>query len=69
LPSFRIVDFGPSNHVQQIFVSDWLGEEINRAGLHGTHACGNVAFASEKDNRPLNIPGGQNLLQRQAIET
>src|ERR1700733_8793441 len=48
-----------TNSIQQILITEWLGEEFNRPSLHGANTHRDVAMAGEKDDRNINLPGGQ----------
>ena len=55
---------------EQILVLYGLGQEIDRTGLHGAHAGGNVAFASDEHDRTMIAAGcGQHALNLQTIKT
>ena len=55
---------------EQILVLYGLGQEIDRAGLHGAHAGRNVAFAGdEHDGTMIAAGGGQHALKLQTIKT
>ena len=55
---------------EQILVLYGLGQEIDRAGFHGTHAGRNVAFAGDEHDRTMIAAGcGQHALNFQTIKT
>ena len=68
LPLMAVRLDGGADGLEEILVVDRLGEEINRAALHGAHAHRDVAVAGEEDDRDLAAPGDQRLLQLQAVQ-
>ncbi len=48
---------------QQLLFSEGLGQERNCSGLHGPNRHRDVAMASDKYNREIDLPGGELLLK------
>jgi hypothetical protein len=44
-----------ANGIQQILVTEWLGNEFDCPSLHGANTHWNVAVASDKHYRNMNI--------------
>jgi hypothetical protein len=55
--------------VEQILVADRLGEELDRARLHGPHRHRDVAVASDEDDRDLDVRLGELGLKVEAADT
>src|SRR5262245_49436500 len=41
------------NRVKQLLIAERLGEELDRTGLHRPHTHGDVAVASDEDDRKV----------------
>src|SRR5262245_54638285 len=60
--------FGTRYRHQQVSIADRLGQEIDGALLHGADTRRNVALPGDENDRPMRAPGGQRLLQFEAVE-
>src|SRR5258708_5645968 len=68
LAVLRLTFFGTPYGFEQISVLRGFREKIYGACLHGAHTRGNVTFAGYENDRPMRAPGGQRLLEFEAIE-
>ena len=41
--------------IQQLLLAEWLGQEVDRFRFHSMDRCGNVALASKKNDRNLDL--------------
>jgi len=68
VPALHVTLEGAAHGRDEKFGLYRLGQEVHRAGLHGTHARRDVALAGHEDDRPLDAVLDQRHLQLQAVE-
>src|ERR1700739_175576 len=56
------------NRLQQILATERLGQKLHRACLHGLYRHGNVAMASDKDDRNVDVRFAQFALKIQCAK-
>lgn len=51
------------NCIEQLLVTEWLGEEFNRSRLHSPHGHGNVAMGTDENDGNVNVGFSQFALK------
>src|SRR6267142_3194510 len=70
LPAVASVAFeGVGDRVEQILVSKWLRQEVDRAGLHGLYGHRDVAVPGDEDDGHRIVRPGELALQVQPAQT